>query len=94
MGPGQVIGSAMLIRIGLVKVSRVGIFELFWPDTRVNLRAREVFMPKELLNNPDIRSVFKEMTREGMAHHVWRWLYAHLPGFSQTVKQSPDGPVR
>ena len=82
MGPAQVIGSAMLIRIGLVKVSRMNILELLRTNPRVNLRAREVFMPKKLLNDSDIRSVFKEMTRERMAHHVWRWLYAHLPGFS------------
>lgn len=64
MGPAQVIGSAMLIRIGLVKVSRMNIFELFWPDTRVNLCAREVFMPKQLLNNPDICAIFQEVTRK------------------------------
>lgn len=62
MGPAYVIGSTMLIRIGLVKVSRMNIFELFWPDTRVNLGARQVFMPKQLLNNPDICAIFQEVT--------------------------------
>ena len=46
MGPAQMIGSAMLIRLGLVKVSRMNILELLRTNPRVNLRAREVFVPK------------------------------------------------
>jgi len=64
VGPAKVIGSTKLIRIGLVKVSRVSIFELFWPDARINLCAREVFMPKQLLNNPDICAIFQQVTRK------------------------------
>ena len=62
MGPAKFIGTTKLIRIGFVKVSRMNIFELFWPDTRVNLCARQVFMPKQLLNNPDICAIFQEVT--------------------------------
>jgi hypothetical protein len=64
VGPAQVIGSTKLIRIGLVKVSRVGIFELLWPDARVNLCAGQVLVSKQLLNNPNIRTIFQQVTRK------------------------------
>ena len=47
-----------------IKMGHVGIFELFWPDTGINLCAGQVFMSKQFLYDTNIGAIFQKVTRK------------------------------
>ena len=47
----------------------------FCRDVRIDLGCGNISMPQQLLHNPQIRSVFKNMRRKGMAQHMRRYIF-------------------
>jgi hypothetical protein len=66
----------------------VNFLKLFDADLGVNGRGVKFFMPKQLLDEPDVRPVFQHVRRAGVPQQVARGhAPRHLPEATKTIGQ-------